>query len=112
MIHPSPLLQATGAPEHAALQQLLVPPMQAVLQSAHDAEAAGRDLMLIVLLPPAPGVPSGLDVLVHAHLLRSQPSSEPGTALLLGGPRGIPVGKVGKPVPAVWLACCIAAALS
>lgn len=86
-------LQSTGTPEAAALQGLLAPAVRQALAAARQAEGAARDLLLVIVLPPASGEPSGLDVRVYARAC-GLPDTSPGTAVILGGPRGVPIGKV------------------
>ena len=51
--------------------------------------------MLVLVLPPDAEATCGLVVRALAHPLAGPPDTSPGTAAVLGGPRGVPVGKVG-----------------
>jgi hypothetical protein len=91
--HPTALLlQASRAAESMLLRSLLGPPIRAALQAAHAAQTAAGDLMLMIVMVPAPAQPSGLDVRVHVHPYSS--STQAGSAVILGGPRSVPIGKV------------------
>lgn len=86
--------QTTGGPEAAELQRLLAPPIQAALLAAQQAHAAASNLLLVLVLPPHAEAACGLDVRVLAHALAGPPDASPATAVVLGGPRTVPVGKV------------------
>ncbi|KAI3435918.1 hypothetical protein D9Q98_001976 [Chlorella vulgaris] len=83
--------EASRAAESMLLRSLLGPPIRAALQAAHAAQTAAGDLMLMIVMVPAPAQPSGLDVRVHVHPYSS--STQAGSAVILGGPRSVPIGK-------------------
>ena len=97
---------AGPAAEPEALQRLLALAInEALTASSRAAEGASTaqeqqqqqqqhsHVLLIVVLPPAPGQPCGLDVRVSAHACAAA-GSQAGTAIVLGGPRSVPGGKV------------------
>lgn len=99
------LQSAEKESETSALQQLMMPAIRAALATAQQAQAAAADLMLVVVLAPAAEQPSGLDV--HAHAFRYSPTtSSPGTAVVLGPPRSVPVAKVSQRAARPGTATC------
>lgn len=93
-LHTALCLQASGAQlEAAALQSLLAPAIRTALAAAQQTQAAATDLMLVVVLSPAAEQACGLDVHARAFPYNSTTSS-PGTAVVLGPPRSVPVAKV------------------
>lgn len=86
-------MQSTQAPEPQALQQLLGAPVREALAAAELAHAAAQHLMLIIVLPPADDNPCGLGIRALAQPC-SPPGSSPCAAVVLGGPRSVPEGKV------------------
>lgn len=74
------------------LQQLLGPPIREALAQE---SVVDEDLMLMIVMVPEPAQPCGLDVRVLAYPSGLAGSNSAGEAVILGGPRKIPVGKVG-----------------
>lgn len=83
-------LAAAGRPESAVLQQLLGPPIREALAQE---SVVDEDLMLMIVMVPEPAQPCGLDVRVLAYPSGLAGSNSAGEAVILGGPRKIPVGK-------------------